>query len=167
MSLLSSRHFMIEEAEKHLALQNLGGSRGLFDLQLASNGIQRALQQRQGAPACSRHRAPVNLPSLPASLLCSPAGIPAGPPTLQTPAASGPAPLLASAWGKGVPSRFPFFPSFLPAFSQIFLSLWSLLLWAAHLKSQIPTTDCCPRLTVFVSEAHTSPFDTVFLFIIM
>ena len=58
--------------------------------------------------------------------------------------------------GRGSP---PGFHSFLPAFSQIFLSLWSLLLWAAHLKSQIPTTDCCPRLTVFVSEAHTSPFE--------
>ena len=30
---------MIEEAEKHLALQNLGGSRGLFDRQLASSGF--------------------------------------------------------------------------------------------------------------------------------
>ena len=30
---------MIEEAKEHLALQNVWGSKGLFDLQLASNGI--------------------------------------------------------------------------------------------------------------------------------
>jgi len=153
---------------KHLASQNLWGSRELFDLQLASSGIQRALEQGQGAPTCARHGAPVSLSSLPASLLCSPTGVPAGPPTLQH--------LLPQDWylcwplpgaGWAVPSRFPFFPSFLPAFSQIFFSLWSLLLWAAHLKSPIPTTDSCPCPAVFVSKAHASPFDTIFLFVIM
>lgn len=103
---------------KHLASQNLWGSRELFDLQLASSGIQRALEQGQGAPACARHGAPVSLSSLPASLLCSPTGVPAGPPTLQTPAASGPVPLLASAWG-GVGSPFQVsILSFLPSSIQ-------------------------------------------------
>ena len=118
MSLLFSCHFMIEEPEKHIASQNLWGSRELFDLQLASSGIQRALEQGQGAPACARHGAPVSLSSLPASLLCSPTGVPAGPPTLQTPAASGPVPLLASAWG-GVGSPFQVsILSFLPSSIQ-------------------------------------------------
>lgn len=83
--------------------------------------------------------------SLPGSFLTSSTGFPATPPTRQIPPVSGPLTLagLCLGWASSSCLYNWFPPSFLPAFSQIFLSLGSLP-WPTYLKSQLPNTNACP-----------------------
>lgn len=72
-----------------------------------------------------------------------------------------------SAWDELPPSthRTGSLLYFLPGFSQIFPSLWTLS-WPTYLKFQFLTTNRYPFTAVF-SPWYISPFDTIFMFFIV